>query len=165
MKAELVKAASEVITNQQILVNRFHAACDSWSSSSPREYAGAGAADIALTEIANGTDIRIDLRSGWNRRGCRPSCSSPLSRRAKKLKSCLSRRLAPATQGRSSPRRIRPLAEKKGVEHTSKEGKGKIKKAFLDPFHRFLLSRLTLCCRGFSNSHARGTECRRLHES
>ena len=32
MNADLVQAASEVITNQQILVNMVHAACDSFRS-------------------------------------------------------------------------------------------------------------------------------------
>lgn len=57
MKAELVKAASEVITNQQILVNmvsrRVRQLC--LGHRPLVEYApGLGHADIALTEIANG---------------------------------------------------------------------------------------------------------------
>ena len=57
MKAELVKAASEVITNQQILVNmisrRVRQLC--LGHRPLVEFApGLGHADIALTEIANG---------------------------------------------------------------------------------------------------------------
>jgi DNA-directed RNA polymerase subunit K/omega len=57
MNAELVKAASEVITNQQILVNmvsrRVRQLC--LGHRPLVEYApGLGHADIALTEIANG---------------------------------------------------------------------------------------------------------------
>ena len=57
MKAELVKAASQVITNQQILVNmvsrRVRQLC--LGHRPLVEYApGLGHADIALTEIANG---------------------------------------------------------------------------------------------------------------
>jgi len=57
MKSELVKAASEVITNQQILVNmvsrRVRQLC--LGHRPLVEYApGLGHADIALTEIANG---------------------------------------------------------------------------------------------------------------
>ena len=57
MKAELVKAASEVITNQQILVNMVSRRVRQLSIGHRPlvEYApGLGAADIALTEIANG---------------------------------------------------------------------------------------------------------------
>ena len=57
MKAELVKAASEVITNQQILVNMVSRRVRQLSLGHRPlvEYApGLGAADIALTEIANG---------------------------------------------------------------------------------------------------------------
>jgi len=57
MKADLVKAASEVIPNQQILVNmvsrRVRQLC--LGHRPLVEYApGLGHADIALTEIANG---------------------------------------------------------------------------------------------------------------
>jgi len=57
MKAELVKAASEVISNQQILVNmisrRVRQLC--LGHRPLVEFApGLGHADIALTEIANG---------------------------------------------------------------------------------------------------------------
>jgi DNA-directed RNA polymerase subunit K/omega len=57
MKAELVKAANEVITNQQILVNmvsrRVRQLC--LGHRPLVEFApGLGHADIALTEIANG---------------------------------------------------------------------------------------------------------------
>ncbi len=57
MKSELVKAASEVITNQQILVNmvsrRVRQLC--LGHRPLVEYApGLGHADVALTEIANG---------------------------------------------------------------------------------------------------------------
>jgi DNA-directed RNA polymerase subunit K/omega len=57
MKPELVKAAAEVITNQQILVNmvsrRVRQLC--LGHRPLVEYApGLGHADIALTEIANG---------------------------------------------------------------------------------------------------------------
>jgi len=57
MKSELVKAASEVITNQQILVNmvsrRVRQLC--LGHRPLVEYVpGLGHADIALTEIANG---------------------------------------------------------------------------------------------------------------
>jgi DNA-directed RNA polymerase subunit K/omega len=57
MKSELVKAASEVITNQQILVNmvsrRVRQLC--LGHRPLVEFApGLGHADIALTEIANG---------------------------------------------------------------------------------------------------------------
>ena len=56
MKAELIKAASEVVTNQQILVNmvsrRVRQLC--LGHRPLVEYApGLGHADIALTEIAN----------------------------------------------------------------------------------------------------------------
>jgi DNA-directed RNA polymerase subunit omega len=57
MKADLVKAASEVITNQQILVNMVSLRVRQLSLGHRPlvEYApGLGAADIALTEIANG---------------------------------------------------------------------------------------------------------------
>jgi DNA-directed RNA polymerase subunit omega len=57
MKAELVKAASEVITNQQILVNMVSRRVRQLLLGHRPlvEYApGLGAADIALTEIANG---------------------------------------------------------------------------------------------------------------
>src|SRR5260370_1801087 len=57
MKADLVKAASEVITNQQILVNMVSRRVRQLSLGHRPlvEYApGLGAADIALTEIANG---------------------------------------------------------------------------------------------------------------
>jgi DNA-directed RNA polymerase subunit omega len=57
MKADLVKAASEVITNQQILVNMVSRRVRQLSLGH-RPLAecapGLGAADIALTEIANG---------------------------------------------------------------------------------------------------------------
>jgi DNA-directed RNA polymerase subunit omega len=56
MKAELVKAASEVITNQQILVNMVSRRVRQLSIGHRPlvEHApGLGAADIALTEIAN----------------------------------------------------------------------------------------------------------------
>ena len=57
MKSELVKAASEVVTNQQILVNmvsrRVRQLCLGYRPLV--EYApGLGHADIALTEIASG---------------------------------------------------------------------------------------------------------------
>ncbi|MEY2555601.1 MAG: DNA-directed polymerase subunit omega [Verrucomicrobiota bacterium] len=57
MKSELVKAASEVITNQQILVNmvsrRVRQLC--LGHRPLVEFApGLGHADVALTEIANG---------------------------------------------------------------------------------------------------------------
>jgi DNA-directed RNA polymerase subunit K/omega len=57
MKAELVKAANEVVTNQQILVNmvsrRVRQLC--LGHRPLVEFApGLGHADIALTEIANG---------------------------------------------------------------------------------------------------------------
>jgi DNA-directed RNA polymerase subunit omega len=57
MKADLVKAASEVITNQQILVNMVSRRVRQLSLGHRPlvEYApGLGQADIALTEIANG---------------------------------------------------------------------------------------------------------------
>src|SRR5439155_20459082 len=57
MKADLVKAASEVITNQQILVNMVSRRVGhlSFGHRPLVEYApGLGEADIALTEIANG---------------------------------------------------------------------------------------------------------------
>jgi len=57
MKAELIKAASEVITNQQILVNMVSRRVRQLSLGHRPlvEYApGLRAADIALTEIANG---------------------------------------------------------------------------------------------------------------
>jgi DNA-directed RNA polymerase subunit omega len=57
MKAELVQAASEVITNQQILVNMVSRRVRQLSLGHRPlvEYApGLRAADIALTEIANG---------------------------------------------------------------------------------------------------------------
>ncbi len=56
MKADLVKAASEVITNQQILVNMVSRRVRQLSLGHRPlvEYApGLGEADIALTEIAN----------------------------------------------------------------------------------------------------------------
>ena len=57
MKAELIKSASEVITNQQILVNMVSRRVRQLSIGHRPlvEHApGLGAADIALTEIANG---------------------------------------------------------------------------------------------------------------
>ena len=57
MKAELVQAASEVITSPQILVNMVSRRVRQLSLGHRPlvEYApGLGAADIALTEIANG---------------------------------------------------------------------------------------------------------------
>ena len=57
MKADLVKAASEVITNQQILVNMVSRRVRQLALGHRPlvEYApGLGAADIALSEIANG---------------------------------------------------------------------------------------------------------------
>ena len=57
MKAELVQAASEVITNQQILVNMVSRRVRQLSlGHRPLVVCapGLGAADIALTEIANG---------------------------------------------------------------------------------------------------------------
>ena len=57
MKADLIKAASEVITNQQILVNMVSRRVRQLSLGHRPlvEYApGLGEADIALTEIANG---------------------------------------------------------------------------------------------------------------
>ena len=57
MKAELIQAASEVITNQQILVNMVSRRVRQLSLGHRPlvEHApGLGAADIALTEIANG---------------------------------------------------------------------------------------------------------------
>jgi len=57
MKADLVKAASEVITNQQILVNMVSRRVRQLLLGHRPlvEYApGLGEADIALTEIANG---------------------------------------------------------------------------------------------------------------
>ena len=57
MKADLVKAASEVITNQQILVNMVSRRVRQLSLGHRPlvEYApGLREADIALTEIANG---------------------------------------------------------------------------------------------------------------
>jgi len=57
MKADLVKAASEVITNQQILVNVVSRRVRQLLLGHRPlvEYApGLGAADIALTDIANG---------------------------------------------------------------------------------------------------------------
>ena len=57
MKADLVKAASEIITNQQILVNMVSRRVRQLSLGHRPlvEYApGLGEADIALTEIANG---------------------------------------------------------------------------------------------------------------
>ena len=57
MKADLVKAASEVITNQQILVNMVSRRVRQLLLGHRPlvEYApGLGNADIALTEIANG---------------------------------------------------------------------------------------------------------------
>ena len=57
MKADLIEAASKVITNQQILVNMVSRRVRQLSLGHRPlvEYApGLGAADIALTEIANG---------------------------------------------------------------------------------------------------------------
>ena len=57
MKAELVQAASEVITNQQILVNMVSRRVRQLTlGHRPLVVCapGLGAADIALTEIANG---------------------------------------------------------------------------------------------------------------
>ncbi len=57
MKADLIQAASEVITNQQILVNMVSRRVRQLSLGHRPlvEYApGLGEADIALTEIANG---------------------------------------------------------------------------------------------------------------
>ena len=57
MKADLIQAASEVITNQQILVNMVSRRVRQLTLGHRPlvEYApGFGAADIALTEIANG---------------------------------------------------------------------------------------------------------------
>ena len=70
MNADLVKAASEVITNQQILVNIVSRRVRQLSLGHRPlvEYApGLREADIALTEITKGTDVRVDLRSEWNR--------------------------------------------------------------------------------------------------
>jgi DNA-directed RNA polymerase subunit omega len=57
MKADLIQAASEVITNQQILVNMVSRRVRQLTLGHRPlvEHApGLGAADIALTEIANG---------------------------------------------------------------------------------------------------------------
>ena len=71
MKPELVKAASEVITNQQILVNmvsrRVRQLC--LGHRPLVEYApGLGHADIALTEIANGK-LAYESTLGQNGKG------------------------------------------------------------------------------------------------
>jgi len=71
MKPELVKAAAEVITNQQILVNmvsrRVRQLC--LGHRPLVEYApGLGHADIALTEIANGK-LAYESTLGQNGKG------------------------------------------------------------------------------------------------
>ena len=69
MKAELVKAASEVITNQQILVNMVSRRVRQLTfGHRPLVVCapGLGAADIALTEIANG---KLTFESTWGENG------------------------------------------------------------------------------------------------
>jgi len=69
MKADLIKAASEVITNQQILVNMVSRRVRQLSLGHRPlvEYApGLREADIALTEIANG---KLTFESTLNENG------------------------------------------------------------------------------------------------
>jgi DNA-directed RNA polymerase subunit K/omega len=73
MKSELVKAASEVITNQQILVNmvsrRVRQLC--LGHRPLVEYApGLGHADIALTEIGSG---KLTYESTFGQNGKEPA--------------------------------------------------------------------------------------------
>jgi DNA-directed RNA polymerase subunit K/omega len=75
MKADLVKAASEVILNQQILVNmvsrRVRQLC--LGHRPLVEFApGLGHADVALTEIANGK-LTFESTSGQNGNGAKPA--------------------------------------------------------------------------------------------
>jgi DNA-directed RNA polymerase subunit omega len=72
MNADLVKAASEVITNQQILVNMVSRRVRQLSLGHRPlvEYApGLGQADIALTEIANG---KLTFESTFGQNGPEP---------------------------------------------------------------------------------------------
>ena len=83
MNAELVKAASEVITNQQILVNMVSRRVRQLSlGHRPLVVCAPGLreADIALTEIANGK-LTFESTFGQNGTGAVPptSCSSPMS--------------------------------------------------------------------------------------
>jgi len=70
MKAELVQAASEVITSPQILVNMVSRRVRQLTlGHRPLVVCapGLGAADIALTEIANGKlTFESTFQSGWN---------------------------------------------------------------------------------------------------
>ena len=72
MNADLVKAASEVITNQQILVNMVSRRVRQLSLGNRPlvEYApGLREADIALTEIANG---KLTFESTFGQNGTEP---------------------------------------------------------------------------------------------
>src|SRR5713101_335072 len=87
MKPELVKAAAEVITNQQILVNmvsrRVRQLCRGHRPLV--EYApGLGHADIALTEIANGK-LAYESTLGQMERRCSRG-SGAISRRYRREK-------------------------------------------------------------------------------
>jgi len=91
MKADLVKAASAVITNQQILVNMVSRRVRQLLLGHRPlvEYApGLGEADIALTEIANG---KLTFESTFGQNGTTEAAarvvqfpSVPLSKNAKK---------------------------------------------------------------------------------
>src|SRR6266700_4124562 len=87
MKADLVKAASEVILNQQILVNMISRRVRqlSFGHRPMVEYApGLGFADIALTEIAN---KKLTYESTFGQNGKthqRRSCNSPESSRQRR---------------------------------------------------------------------------------
>src|SRR5206468_2516121 len=75
MNADLIKAASEVITNQQILVNMVSRRVRQLSIGHRPlvEYApGLREADIALTEIANG---KLTFESTFGQNGNAPSAS------------------------------------------------------------------------------------------
>ena len=85
MKADLIEAASEVITNQQILVNMVSRRVRQLTLGHRPlvEYApGLGAADIALTEIANG---KLTFESTFGQNGTaepvRPGRAVPRSHR------------------------------------------------------------------------------------
>ena len=95
MKAELVQAASEVITNQQILVNVVSRRVRQLSlGSRPLVECAPGlrAADIALTEIANG---KLTFESTFGQNGtaevppgscCSQKSSSPRRKRWRRKK-------------------------------------------------------------------------------
>ena len=90
MKAELVEAASKVITSPQILVNMVSRRVRQLTlGHRPLVVCapGLGAADIALTEIANG---KLTFESTFGQNGTAEllhgSYCSPLSLRAKKLR-------------------------------------------------------------------------------